>query len=244
MKMLSNVRPLWRVSLLLALAFVVMTGLCAWTSSCGTALHKSALAADSIANSLKMAADLDHSLYATGQISLPERQQVATLIDQATQANDVLVQQLTAAEANGGAVNTAVIVQAFNNFLVQLNGLEANGVLHLKSPAAQVQFETIIAAIRSEVTVIQGLIGSSTSRNQGPPRCPQSTGFLAFAALALTPEEIGALIALAGQAFCEGAALLQKLMAMKAESDAALLADATTEDAAARTEAKADETAQ
>jgi hypothetical protein len=244
MKMLSNVRPLWRVSLLLALAFVVMTGLCAWTSSCGTALHKSVTAADSIANSLKTAADLNHSLYATGQISIQERQQVATLIDQATQANDLLVQQLTAAEASGGAVNTAAIVQAFNSFLTQLNGLEANGVLHLKSPAAQASFETIITAIRSEVTVIQSLIGSTTSRNQGPPRCPQSTGFLAFAAMALTPDEIAALIALATSALGEGAALVQKLIAMKGESDATMLADATTEDAAARTEAKADEAAQ
>jgi hypothetical protein len=239
-----NSRPLWRVSLVLALALVTMTGLCAWTSSCGTALHKSAVAADSIANSLKTAADLNHSLYATGQISLPERQQVATLIDQATQANDVLVQQLTAAKASGGTVNTATIVQTFNTFLTQLNGLEANGVLHLKSTTAQTQFETIISAIRTEVTVLQTIIGSSTSRNQSPPRSPQNGGFLIFAALALTPEEIAALIALATEVFGEGAALVQKLLAMQGETDAALLADATTEDAAARTQAQADEAAQ
>jgi hypothetical protein len=239
-----SARPLWRVSFVFVLAFAFMTGLCAWTSSCGTAQHKAAVAADSIANSLKTAADLNHSLAATGQITVAERQQVATLIDQASQANDVLVAQLTTAEANQGPVNTASILAAFSKFTDSLNTLEANGVLHLKSTTAQASFETIITAIRVETTILQAQIGSSTSRNQNPPRSPLNGGILSFAALALTPEEIAALITLATEAFGEGASLVQKLIGMKGKADTALLADAATEDAAARKEAQADEAAE
>ena len=67
---------------------------------------------------------------------------------------------------------------------------------------------------------------------------------LIFAALMLTPQEIEELIALSISVVGEGAALVQKLMAMKGEADAALLADATAEDAAARAVAQADEGAQ
>jgi hypothetical protein len=237
----SMARPLRRLSMVCVVAVAAMVVMCGWTGGCGTDLHKGTVAADSIANSLKTAADLNHSLAVSGQITVAERQQVALLIDQAAQANGVLVAQLKAAEASGGTVNTATVLAAFNTFLGQLNTLEANGVLHLKSTAAQAQFETVINAIRTEVTVLQTVIGSSTSQNRSPARSPNHGGYLAFAALALTPDEIAALIALATEVLGEGAALVQKLLAMKSESDAALLADAATEDAAAETQAKADE---
>lgn len=241
MKMPINaMRPLWRVSLLTVLALATVTALCGWTSSCGTPTHKAAVAADSIANSLKTAADLNHSLYASGQITLDERQQMATLIDQSTQANDVLVAQLSQAVANGGTVTASSVVQSFNTFLTQLNALEANGVLHLKSADAQAKFEVVIGAIKLQVQVLQAIINVTGSSN----RSPVGGSYLAFAALALTPEELETLISLALAAFGAGVPLVQKLSAMKSETDVQLLADAATQDLAARTEAKADEAAE
>ncbi len=228
-----------RIGLLTLLACVALTALCGWTSSCGTAIHKASVSADSIAASLHTAADLNHSLQATGQISIEERQQVATLIDQATQANDVLVLQLKEAQAQGGQVTNASVMSAFSNFLTRLDALEKNGVLHLKSASAQAQFTTILAAVKTEVQILQSLIANSSGSN----RSPQRDGYLAFAALALTPEELEALIALALTTLGEGAALVQKLIAMKGESDPKLLEDALSEDAAARTQAQADESA-
>jgi hypothetical protein len=238
----SNLKAtLWLVAGVLG--FAAMTALCAWTSSCGSSLHKSAVAADSIANSLKTAADLDAQLYASGQISLLERQQMATYIDQATQANDVLIAQLTQAEASGAQPNAASLVAAFGAFSAQLQTLETNGVLHLKSAQAQAQFETILNSVKASVAIIQIEVGSQ-SRNRMPLRLPFGGGIVAFAGLALTPDEIAALIGLATAAFGDGAALVSKLIGMKGQADAALLADATAEDDAARTEAKAEEAAQ
>lgn len=229
--------PLFRVGLLTVLMCAAFTLMCGWTSSCGN-LHKAAVAADSIAASLHTAADLNHTLYATGQITLEERQQVATYIDQATQANDMFVNDLKDASANGTPLTAASITQAFNKFLTQLDVLEKNGVLHLKSADAQRQFEVILAAVKTEVQIIQAIIAANST---GQNRSPGSGGAMLFAAVALTPEELEALIALALTAFGEGAALVTKLMNMKNETDAALLADALKEDQAAREQAQADE---
>jgi hypothetical protein len=233
-----------RIGLLALLACAAFTMLCAWTGGCGTDLHKAAVATDSIANSLKTAADLNHSLYATGQIDLAERQQVATLIDQVTQANDAVVAQLIQAEASGGTVNAATVVSAFDKFLDQLNILENNGVLHLKSAAAQAQFEVVLTAVKTEVAILKGLMGLPTASNHRLPLPGGGGGMLAFAALALTPEEIETLVALAISALGAGASLVEKLLAMKGETDTQLLADAATQDAAARKQAQADEAAE
>lgn len=226
-----------KISLTLSLAFVVMSALCAWTSSCGTKLHRSAIAADSIANSLKTAADLNGQLYATGQISLAERQQIATGIVQATLANDVLIAQLTQAEANGGQVNSASLVAAFSAFTTQLDGLETNGVLHLKSAKAQAWFATILNSIKASVAILHASIASQKSQNRMPLQWPAAIGMLAFAVPILDADEIAKLIALATAAFGDGAALVAKLIAMKGKADTELLADATKQDAAARDEA-------
>ncbi len=232
--------PVLRIGFLTVMACVALTMLCGWAGGCGTDYHKATVAADSIAASLKTAADLNHSLAASGQISVEERQQVAALIIQASLANDALVADLKAAQTNGTPLTAASIAADFQAFLTQIDGLEKNGVLHLKSTAAQTQFESILTAIKTEVQVLQAVITLTSGRNQAP-RSPQSGGYLIFAALALTPEEIEALIGLAISTFGEGAALVAKLTAMKGETDAALLADAAAEDAAARTEAQADE---
>ena len=238
---LSRTRPVLRIGFLTIMAFAVLTVTCGWTSSCGTAQHKAVVAADSIASSLHTAADLNHSLYSSGQITLEERQQVAVLIDQSSQANDVLVNQLQTINNNGGTVTAASVVQALNTFLTQLDALEANGVLHLKSTSAQAKFEVVIAAVKAQVQILQAVIGTNTGQKQTPGPIPSGTGLLMCAALVLTPEELETLIALALTALGEGAVLVKKLMAMKSETDAELLADALTENAAARTQAKADE---
>jgi len=237
-----RLNPLLRMTLLTGVAFLVMTALCAWTSSCGTATHKASVAADSIANSLKTAADLNHTLYTSGQISLEERQQVATLIDQATQANDVLVAQLSASVANGSSPNTQTILAAFQKLLTQIDALEANGVLHLKSTDAQTQFKQVTAAIRIQITVLQAVLAVTTSSNRSPAM-PGGSGMI-YGAAAITAEELESLIALALTAFGEGAALVQKLIAMKGKTDVELLADAATQNLAARTQAQADEKAE
>ncbi len=236
MNRVPKMRTMLRISLTGMLACMVTIGMCGWVSSCGTALHKACVAADAIATGLHTAADLNHELEAQGQITLEERQQVATLIDQASQANDELVGTLNDIRVANAPLTAASITQAFDKFLVRLDGLEKNGVLHLKSTAAQSRFETVLGAIRVQVRILQALIGTSTSENRQPFRLPQDTGFLMFAVV-FTPEEIAELALLA-------ATLAQKLAAIKGKSDAELLADATAENGAARKQAQADEGAE
>ena len=224
----------WVVTLVAIAAVITIGG---WAGGCGTTLHKSAVAADSIASSLKTAADINQTLYTSSQISLEERQQVAALIYQAAEANQAFVVQLTLAEKNGGQVNQANVLSAFNTFLIQLKSLEQDGVLHLKSPQAQTAFSAVLASIQASVAILEVELGATgTSRNQAAP-----LGLLSLSLLVLTPTEIGELITLATSVIGEGAALVKKLIAMKGEADAKLMADAAAENSEAMTEAKAEE---
>lgn len=73
--------------------------MCGFASSCGTAIHKASVATDTIANSLVTAANVNHQSFVAKVISLQEREQVAHLIEQAIEANDVLMAQFADAKA-------------------------------------------------------------------------------------------------------------------------------------------------
>jgi len=207
---------------------------------CGSDLHKASVAADTIANSLVTVENVNHQVAADGLESTAERAAIAQYVDQVTQANDAFIVQIKAAEAAqtaGQTVSTASLVSAFNLLVTQVNALNANGVLHLSSTSAQAEFTTVMAAIQSQLAILKALTTlqtSTTSRllHGAPP---------AAMAGAFTLEELDTLIALATTALGAGASLVEKLLGMKGETDTELLADATTEDAAARTEAEADE---
>lgn len=204
---------------------------------CGSSLHKAAVAADSIGNSLNTAASVNHQLVASGQETVAEGAQVASYIDAAAKANDAFIAQISSAEANGSQVTSATIVTAFGALVTTVQSLQSQGVLGLKSTAAQQQFQTITAAINAQLAVLQALIQTSTAQNRpGPLR--HSAPLLG---IALTAEEIETLIDLVTTALGAGVPLVEKLLAMKGETDSALLSDAQSQDKAAETEAEADE---
>lgn len=223
------------------LAAVGVTAVCMMGASggCGSDLHKAALAADTIANSLNSAAQINHTVYAQGQESEAERIAVATVIDQATQANDAFIAQLQLAQANGSTVTADTVIAAFQTLSTQLDNLNQNGVLHLKNPQAQAAFSAIMQTLTGELSILQSILKANTTSSRGSPAAPL-TGF----AVALTAEEIDLLIGLAITAFGEGAELVQKLIGMKGETDAELLTDASEQDAEARKQAQADEQAE
>jgi hypothetical protein len=59
-------------------------------------------------------------------------------------------------------------------------------------------------------------------------------------AVQLSSDEVGTIITIVSEAIGAGAPLVEKLFAMKAESDAAMLAEASSTDAATRAEIDAD----
>ena len=116
----KNARPLGRVSLLLALALVTMTGLCAWTSSCGTAAHKASVAAASIGASLQTAATVNHEMLTAGEETAAEGALVAGYIDQAAKSNDAFTKTLQSLPDSGSQLTSTQAITAFNTLVTQI----------------------------------------------------------------------------------------------------------------------------
>lgn len=204
-------------------------------SGCQSNLTKAATAADSIASSLHTAANVNHDVYASGLETLEERQLVASYIEQAVHANEAFVAELRTLQKSGGTVSAASVVTALDTLTTQINLLESEGVLHLKSADAQAKFAIVMASIQAQINVLKGLV----STNNSWLGTFGSGG--AVMALTLSAEEIEQLLALALAAFGEGAALVAKLRALAGKSDEELLTEAEAENAAALKQAEADQ---
>jgi hypothetical protein len=229
----GGMRPAFAVFVLAIILFAVAT-----LAGCpqSTPLHKALVAADSIGSALNSAAQINHE---DTLETVADRAALASYIDGLAKLNDAFVAQLKTAEANNGQVTAAQIVSAFNALNTQAQSLQQQGLLHLKSASAQSQFNSVTATIQTLLTTIQALLPAVSSHN----RLPGHGAPLALCVLALTPEEITALLALLIPLGEQAVTLVEKLTAMKSETDAQLQADALSQDAQAEAVAEADEAA-
>lgn len=204
--------------------------LMAASGGCGSKLHKSDVAAGAIAASLHSMATVNH----TNQLeTVEERAQVANYIAQAATANDTFIGVLQAAQNNGGKIDAAAALAAFQRMTAEFEQLNDDGILHIKNAQAQANFDLAISSIRAEIAIIQVQIGTPVSENHWPKRHP----FAPLVAMVFTPTEIEELIALAISA---GSFLVPKLLALRGASDPEILAAATEDDKAAIAIAEAD----
>jgi hypothetical protein len=205
-----------------------------------TLIHKAAVAADSIASALNTAATINHE---DTMESVADRAALATYIDGLAKLNDIFIGQLQTASANGGQVTAAQIVQAFTALNAQAQTFQGQGLLHLKSADAQAKFANVTTTINGLLQTIQALMPAATA--DGRTRLPVPSHKLpyALAVLALTPEEIAGLLALLIPLGEQAVTLVEKLTAMKEETDAQLLADAAAQDKQTETIAEGDEAA-
>jgi hypothetical protein len=91
-----------------------------------------------------------------------------------------------------------------------------------------------MASVQASLAAIETLYSTSTSKN-APPR--RHSPLAPLMALTLTPAEIEELIAVV---IAAGSALVPKIMSLRGQTDAELLASATADDAEAESQAKAD----
>lgn len=204
------------------------------SGGCSSDLRKADQSAGVIAASLHTAATANHA----STLETPEeRVLIANLIVQAASANDQFIGVLKDAEKNGGKVDKGATLTAFDQLTARIDQLNDLGVLHLKSPQAQVTFAGVIASIRTEIAFIRGLSAfvSTNADNHGAPR--QRRQWPPLMAITLTATEIEELIALA---IAAGSTLLPKLLALRGKTNAEILADAEADDAAAIAQAEAD----
>jgi hypothetical protein len=198
----------------------------------GTPLHKAIVSADVIANSLSQAATINH----TSTLETPaEKAIVAGYIAQAVQVNVAFTAELKTLQNTGGALTTQAALADFYTLTTQIDNLQTQGILHIKNPGAQALFNSVMQAIRAAVADIQ-LLTTATSQNHKPRHSPA----LPLMALALTAEELEAIISLLLTTGTAAASLIEKLTAMKGETDAQLLADADAQNAAALAATKSD----
>jgi hypothetical protein len=204
--------------------------LMAASGGCGSRVHKASVASGAIAASLHTAASINH----TNQLETPEeRAQIANYIAQAATANETLVGVLQAATKNGGQIDTATALAALDRLTTQFEQLSDQGILHIKNPQAQANFDLTISSIKAQIAILQGLIDGPTSENHKPGKHPYAPLF----AVVFTPAEIEELIALA---IAAGSALIPKLMALRGKDDAEILAAASDDNKAAIAIAEAD----
>jgi hypothetical protein len=205
------------------------------SGGCGSSLHKAEVSAGAIAASLHTAATTNH----TNTLETPEeRTLIATYISQAASANDNFIGVLKSAEVAGGTPNTAAIVTAFSDLSKQIEQLNSEGILHLKSTQAQADFSLIMSSIQGEIAIIQGLYPAPASASAGRrPPVPLRRYPLPVAALVLTAEEIEELVSLA---IAAGSTLVPKLLALKGQTGAEILSGASADDIAAEQIAESD----
>ncbi len=216
------------------------TVLCmAASGGCGTAVHKATVASGTIAASLRTAATINHS---NTQESEDERKAVANFIAQAAAANDDFVDQLKTAVANGDTLSQGQIVAAFQSLLDRVDKMEKSGILQIKNPDAQQKFAATVATIKAQLVLIQSLFSASTSvKLHGDPLQHQEQGGLVMAGgLLLTLAEIDEIIALLSSIVGATSPLIQKLLAMRGQSDAEILDQAKEDNAVAIAQAVAD----
>ncbi|ODU52208.1 MAG: hypothetical protein ABT07_01385 [Microbacterium sp. SCN 70-10] len=140
---------------------------------------------------------------------------------------------LQAAESNGGQIDTATALAAFDKLTRQIDQLNDQGILHIKNAQAQAHFDLVISSIRAQIATIEVLLGQNTSKNRKPRRHPYAPLFAAV----FTPAEIEELIALAISA---GSFLVPKLLKLRGQSDAEILAAASEDNKAAIAIAESD----
>jgi hypothetical protein len=221
----------WKARLGALACLCVMAAVCMAAGSCsGSDLRRSEQASAAIAASLNTAATVNHN---DAFESPEEKQAIASYIVQVAAANDNFLGVLKAAEAQGGQVNVALIETAFSRLLNTVSDLNAQGVLKLKSSQAQADFSLVMSSVQASLAAIEAIYPPATSRNHPPIRHP----WLPVLAIALTPAEVEELIALVVAA---GSALVPKIMALRGETDAELIASAAADDASAEAIAESD----
>jgi hypothetical protein len=220
-----------RLAALGCIAVVAMICM-AVSGGCGRDLHKAATASAGIAASLNTVATVNHN---DPFESPAEKQAIASYILQVAQANDRFIGVLKVSETQGSAVNTATIETALSALVAQVNQLNAQGVLKLKSPQAQADFAIAISSIQASLAVIESIYPPVTARSALPLK--HRAPLVPLFAVTLTAEEIEELIALV---IAAGSALLPKLIALRGETDPQLLASAAADDAAAEAIAESD----
>jgi len=210
-----------------------MAAVCmAVSGGCGSDLHKAATASAGIAAGLNTAATVNHN---DAFESPAERQVVANYILQVAQANDRFIGVLKVAQAQGSAANVTTIETAVSALVAQVNQLNAQGVLKLKSPQAQADFTIAISSIQASLAVIEAIYPPVTAQSSLPMR--HHAPLAPLVAVTLTAEEIEELISIV---IAAGSALLPKLLALRGETDPQLLASAAADDAAAEAIAESD----
>lgn len=197
--------------------------LMAASGGCGSDLHKADVAAGAVAASLHSIATVNHTNQAE---TSDERALVANLVAQAATANDSFIAILQDATTNGGKVDAAAALTAFQSVTTQIDQLNEQGILHIKDAQSQANFALAMSSIQAEIATLQSLVGTLTAENHKPGRHP----FAPLAAVTFTATEIEELIALA---ISVGSALVPKLLSLRGETDPEILAAASDDDKAA-----------
>ena len=125
-----------------------------WAGGCGSDLHKAATAADVIASSLQTAESINHDAAASGAESTQERDLIGGYLSDAAKANDAFIATINAAETSGSTSVPQSAIDAFSALVTQVNTLNSNGILRLKSTSAQAQYKVVITAIQTELAVL------------------------------------------------------------------------------------------
>jgi ribulose 1,5-bisphosphate synthetase/thiazole synthase len=121
------------------------------------AYKAAARASDTIASSVSAGISVTSDLYAQKLITQAEKNGVATILLNITNANTEFRNQVKALHAKP-AVTKADYLTAAGAFTQSVRNLLASGDLHVKDPNAQLKLDTVLKAIQTGVDGIAALI--------------------------------------------------------------------------------------
>lgn len=138
---------------LIPLMAVLLSG---WACS-GSAIHKANLTAKQIADDLSAFEGQIEQQYAAGNLDKTEAINLETLCSQATLANDTFVKQVQSLPALN-ASNASQVAAWFAELTVQINALNQQGVLQVKSQTAKNNLTLYFQSIATALTILEGLL--------------------------------------------------------------------------------------
>jgi hypothetical protein len=206
------------LGLILAMSLTLPAFMCS-----GSDLHKANRAAKQVADDLHEFEAIVEQQYSVGQLDKEEARALAQWASDSSLANDAFVAKIKGLSTLNSS-NSALVVGWFNDLVGQIDKLNDQGVLHIKSATAKAKFDLIYQSIQTGLTTLQGLLaglGAQPSHSGLPdPALPVQRAGLDAAGIATLLMAFNGIAKLILQARSDGSLTDEQLQQGALDEDA------------------------
>jgi hypothetical protein len=124
-------------------------------------LRNAAVAADTIAGSIKELRTAKNQLAGQSKITTDENRKLTTLLLRLNTADKALVNRLKSMTAAPDATQKQQLFAMFNELTAAVDDANTNGVLGIQNEEARTRLTTIVAAMRASLAIIATVAGGA-----------------------------------------------------------------------------------